>query len=457
MANTYNFNPVVADAVQAGIMDFQFLSGMDSVLAYSYFTYKEKLAAKLGETKTFTKNARLPVDITPSAADDGTADLNNNMTFTKSGIEQFTLTIKQWNRADKVNLMQDEFMIASDLERSMGNLGQNCAQLKERLVRKAYLDSYLSGNSRVITGGTTNTTNAHVDDIRGFQFVLDSGGALQAVSGGNTLSVNEIDANGNVVQILTVTGAVADGSNVSSIKGGTDVQLGGISGQLTFSTASAAPTAGNALVASQAPKVFRAGGRVHSGLLSAGDITTVDNLDDVVTYLRNQGNPGALGGSIYAIAGPSAMRQWRRDPQFQLAYQGRYEAPEIRSGRITEYGGVKFVETTEVPITTNADGTNVHRVLFIADDEVCMEADWDGFDNFIAGKANDPLHYVKKVQSNAAIFVREPLDILGEQQPFAYKMVTGFACGSDLKANQQIIPTASTAMFKKAAWLEFAA
>ena len=454
MSAIYNFNAVIADAVQQGILALKFEDCLDSKAAYSAFTHPVKMAGKVGDTLTFTQNSRMNVNLTESAPDDGTHNLDNNTTPEKSGLEQYTITLKQWNTADKVNLLQDEAMISSDLDRCLENLAVNLMMKKERLVRRAYMNDYLGGNTKVLATGTLSTTTCRVDNINGFTHVLDAGGAVVAVSGTNTLLVDEIDANGNVVQTLTVTGAVTD-TNVSSLKGGSDNSFGGRSGQITYTTATI-PIANNALKARNAPRVFRAGGRVHSGLISAGDITTTDNLDDIVTYMRNQGD-FLDDGFVYALAGPSAMRQWRRDPQFQNAYTGRYEAPEIRAGKITEYGGVRFIETNEVPITINADGTEVHRVLFVTGKKACGEAVWEGFDNFVNEKANSPIRYVKKVQQNAAIFVRQALDLYGEQQPIAYKIVTGFSCGSDMLANENIIPTASGSMFKKAAWLEFAA
>ncbi|HEY9678669.1 MAG TPA: hypothetical protein V6C76_11710 [Drouetiella sp.] len=457
MANITNFNPVVASAIQNQTLDLKFLPAMNGKLAYSPFTYSYKLDANLGESKTFTRNSRLPVDTTPSAPDDGTANLDNNMTANKAGVEQFTIQLLQWNRMDKVNLMQQEALIASDFNRSLGNLGYLAAQLKDRLVRKAYMDAYMGGNTAVIAGGTTSTTAAHVDDIRGFLNVLNTSGQLVAVNGSNTLLVDEINSSGAIVQTLTVTGASPDGSNTSGLFVN-DNSLGGISGQLTFNTATSAPTVGNALVARNAPKVFRAGARNHYSNLTGGDIATVDDLDSIVTYLRNQGNPGFKDGYIYAIGGPDAFRHWRRDPQFQLAYQGRYDAPEVKSGRITEYGGVRFIETTEVPINTLASGSRVNRVLFTADPETCMEADWQGFNNYIAGTSS-PTVYCEKMSSNCALFIPEPIDAMREQQKMAFKLVTGFSCGSDLKANDQNqIPTAAIGvMFRKAAIYEFVA
>lgn len=443
-----NLDPVIAAAIQQGLLLPGFKEPMDSILAFSNFTFPKKIRANIGTLVKFTQSARLPVDLTPVSASAVTSNLDNGMTTQKAGIEQYELTLDEWDQYDKVELLQDKAIIASDLRRCLGNLGVHAATRKDRLVRKAYLDFYLGGNSRVIATGNT-TAAAHVDDIRGFQKALTTGGELKDVSGGNPITVNEYDANGNWVQSFTVTGAVADGSNVSSLAAN---GLGGISGVLTISpVAGAAPTVGNALVAAKAPKVMRAGAKPHSGLISGGDVVTTDLMDDALTYLRNQGHKG----DIYAIAGASAMRQLRRDPQFLLAYQGRAEMPELRKAKVTEFGGIKYLETTEVPLSAGASGYQVGRILLIADkDAACMEAVYEGFDQFVQEKQSDNSVHYEKIQDNCALFVPSPIDAKRRVQPIGYSMVTGFTCGSDLKADSSIIPTASNSMYKKALWVE---
>lgn len=458
----------VQDAVQTGLMDLKFRAALDSMLAFSAFTYPEPMQARLGETKRFTRNSRLTPNLTPANPSNDSTNLDNGMTANKAGIEQFEISLNKWNSLDYVNLFQDEALIASDFLRSLDNMGVLAAQTKDRLVRKSYLDTYYGGNT-IANGSASNTsTTVYVDDIRGFQTVLDSNGALQNVSGTYTLTASEINpSTGAVVQTFQVTGATADSTNVSGVGGNgsltglSDSSLGGISGYLTFTGGSTTPTDGNIIQASQAPQILRANGRAHYSLLTGGDLATVDLMDDGVTYLRNQAQRGVKDGFMYALCGPSTMRQLRKDPQFQLSYQGRYEAPEIVKGMITEYGGVRYVETTEVPMTTlvnggTTNGQQVARVLLVGSPEACMEANWLGFDNFLGQTTNSAIHVVRKMQSNLALILRGPIDVQGTQQPISYLMTTGFCCGSDLLANSSIIPTASKSMFKKALWIEHA-
>lgn len=456
----------VQDAVQTGLMDLKFMKALDSMLAFSAFTYPEPMAARLGETKRFTRSSRLTPNITPANPSNDSTDLLNGMTPNKAGIEQFEISLNKWNALDTVNLFQDEALIASDFLRSLDNMGTLAAQTKERLVRKAYLDTYYSGNTIANGSSANSTTSVYVDDIRGFQTVLDSSGALQNISGTNTLAVNEINPNtGAIVQTFSVTGATADGTNVSgvggngSVLGNSDASLGGISGHLTFTGGSTTPTAGNLIVASQAPEIMRAGARGHYSLLQGGDLATIDLFDDGVTYLRNQAQRGVKDGFMYCLAGPSTMRQLRKDPQFQLAYQGRFEAPDLVKGTITEFGGVRYVETTEVPMTTlvnsgSTNGAQVARALMVGSAEACMEAQWQGFDNFLGTVTNSTIHVVQKMQPNLALILRSPIDVQGLILPISYLLTTGFCCGSDLLANKNIIPTASSAMFKKSLWIE---
>lgn len=460
--------PSIQDAVQTGLMDLEFLAALDSQLAFTPFTYKQRLKAHLGETKRFTRNSRLTPNINPSNPSNDNTNLDNGMTANKAGIEQFEISLNKWNALDYVNLFQDQALISSDFTRSLDNLGTLAAQTKDRLVRKAYMDTYYGG--RTIANGNVSNSGAivYVDDIRGFQTVLDSNGALQNVSGTYTISASEINpSTGAVVQTFSVTGATADGTNVSgvggngSLLGSSDASLGGISGSLTITGTTYTPTVGNIIQAAQAPNIMAANARSHYSLLTGGDLATIDLFDDGVTYLRNQGMRGFKDKFMYCICGPSTMRQLRKDPQFQLSYQGRYEAPEIVGGYIVEYGGVRYIETNEVPMTTlvnngSTEGLQVARALMVGSNEACMEADWDGFDGFLAQTTNSAIHVVRKMQSNLALILRGAIDVQATQQPISYLMTTGFCCGSDLLANKNIIPTASGSMFKKALWLEHA-
>lgn len=450
-----NFDPVISAAMQQGLLVPGFKAHLEGRRAFSNFTFKHRMPGRIGVLQRFTQNTGLAVaDLNPRNPADISSNLDNGMTYRKSGLEQYEITLNEWDDASQVDLMQDEALIASDFVRSLGNLGQSAYEKKEFLIRKAYLDAYVGGCTPVVAGGTLSTTQAHVDDIRGFQKTLDNTGAYVDVSGTNTILVDEIDpSTGGTVQTLTVTGATADGSNSSNLAANF---VGGISGQISF-LAATQPVVGHLLRAQNAPKVFRAGGKLHSSLLSKGDIATFDGPSAISTYLRNQGLLGVKGKPVICVTGFSMLEQLKKDPLFLSAYNGRGRDPDIADGLITEFDGVLYIPSNFVPMSTNADGTTVARALFIGSDEACMEADWEGFDNFIAGKGKgvDAIHHYEKMDNNMALTLRAPLDVKGRIQPMAYSLVTGFCCGSDLKANQNV-PTASAAFYKKAAWYEHA-
>lgn len=444
----YTFPAPIQEAVQKGILENKFRKGLDSSLAYAKLAFPFKIGSNIGDTVTMTRNGRKVPNTTARTPASMNSDLKNGMTSSTSNIEQYSITVQQYGDMEEINILQQEAGIKSQSVRAANNLGVQASQSKDRLARQALMDAYLGGNSRVTNKTTATSTACSVDDIRGFQQVLANGKPVP-VDNTNTMIVQEIDASGAVVRTLTVTQVTVDGSNSSDA-----AALGGVSGALVFTASpSAAPSTDNALVAVNAPKVLRAGGKTTTKALTGADLFTLDMVDDGVAYLRSNGIDAAdEDGFYWVILSASSMRQLRKDPQFSLSFQGQAGAQEIRKGRIYEYGGVRYMETTEAPIQV-INGLKVHRPLLLGYEAV-MEAEWDGFAIWLQSLLGSANHIARKIANNMAFVVRAPLDVLGQQLPQAWYLVTGYCCGTDLTATTDIIPTGTNALYKRALFFE---
>ncbi len=220
------------------------------------------------------------------------------------------------------------------------NNGVQAAQSLERIARAKLFGAYLGGNTRVRTDlGASSTTTCHVDDIRGFGFVI-SNGQLVAISSANPIAVQETAVtNAGVTQALVVTAAVADVTNQSSVPDGQ-------SGVLTFNAATA-PVNGDALVATIAPKIIRPFSHVSMAQVTSADVLTLGLIEDAIAYLRDNGVPPMDDGTYHCILDNTSMRQLFADQDFKVLFAGRYQSQEWRDLDIINLVNTSYIPTTE--------------------------------------------------------------------------------------------------------------
>lgn len=450
----YTFPEAVEIAVQTGILDQEWKNGLQSSLAYGRTTIPETIAINMGQTLTFTRNAERTPQDDPKPTTQYAQNLNNGHTPSTSGVEQYTLGINNYSDLTELDLMSMQAGFKGRFIREINLLGKQAAQSRDRVCRNEYFNCYMGGQTTVITGGTLSTTTAHVDDIRGFQKVLNAKGEMKDVSGSDTLTAYEINpSTGAVVRTLTITGSAADDPNVSSVA--YNGKKYGISGQVTYSTAGAAPAAGNLIVAFNAPKMFRPKGKLGTRSLTGGDNYSSTLVQNVVAYLRNQGTPPNADGFYHVYHNATSEQQMLADPIVQLAFQGQASAEELRRGVLFEWGGVKFFTTTESPIQDHPTtaGLQVHRPLVVGG-EAMVEADWQGLDGYLAMMTRG-IHAITRGANNQILILRPPIDAFGRMLSAGWYWPSGVCCGTDMKATSLIIPTAnSNALYKRAAVIE---
>jgi len=456
MANWTGFPAALAAELQTGLLEREFEEGLDSILGYRREAMQETIPARIGESITRTRTGRKAPVTTPMNAQ-SSSSLDNGLSASDAALEQYTLATYEYGDATDVNLMQDLASIANNMTRVARNNGVQSAQSLERLARSAFFSAYLGGNTRVrVDLGAPGTTSCYVDDIRGFQTVLVNGRPTPVGSGTN-ITVQEIQASSSgVTQTLTVTSVVAEGTNHSKTPDG-------ISGTLTFSAATT-PVNGDALVASNAPQVLRPMGRLSTASLQGGDVMTLGISQDATTILKNNSVPPTDDGSYHVILDNTSMRQLFADQDFKVLYAGRYQSKEWETGDIVRLLDMTFIPTTEAYVqtasTTTANGATdkigvtVRRPLVIGA-EALIEGDFEGLDTWLERSGMNNISDVFLVD-NIAHIVRPPLDRLAQWASFAWTFIGGYAAPSDLTATTSIIPTASSALYKRCTVIEHA-
>lgn len=462
MATFTNLPTALAAMLQTGILEREFEEGLDSNLAYRRVCLRETVPNSLGETITRTRTGRK----TPITAPLGVvtfSNLDNGLTPSDASIEQYTFTMLDYGDTADVDLMANQAVIASNIVRVARNNGVQAAQSLERICRSRLFKAYLGGNSYVRTDlGASSTTTCHVDDVRGFQSVLVNG-VVTAVSGTNPLTVQETSISGGVTQTLSVTGFTVDGTNKSQTPDGT-------SGTITF-TAATSPVNGDALVATNAAKVIRPYGHLTTSLMTGSDTLTLGLLLDAVTQLRLNGVPPMDDGTYHCILDDSSMRQLWSDQQFIVLYAGRYQSQEYQQGQIFSLLGLTFIPTTETyiqPALTSYNGaayssvsgatgaaainTPIRRPIVIGS-EAIIEGDFEGLEYWLQQQAVNAISEVTLIGGVAHIF-RPPLDRMQRQLSLTWDWIGDFAVPTDATATSSIIPTANSALYKRAVVVE---
>lgn len=450
--------------VQTGMLEREFEEGLDSVLAYRRLALMETVPTRAGETLTRTRTSRKAPVTTPLNPATNTG-LDNGMTPSDALIEQYSFSMFQYGDSSDVDLLGDLASIADNLIRVARNNGVQAAQSLERIARKKIFTAYLGGNTRVRTDlSASTTTSCHVDDMRGFTFVLVNG-VQTPISPTNPMTVNETSVSGGVTQVLTVTSATADATNHSTVPDG-------ISGVLAFTTATA-PVNGDALVALNAPQIIRPNGHLTTAQMTGSDVLTLGYLLDGSTILRNNAVPTMPDGTYHVMLDNQSERQLWADQDFKVVFAGQYKSAEYRTGQIFSLFGLTFIPTTEAYVqpsgqqyngaaygqTSTATGasantTNVRRVL-ISGAESMIEGDFEGLGSWLARQGVNAIADVQLVNNVAQIF-RPPLDRLQQFAGLSWTWIGDFAIPTDLTATTSIIPTASNALYKRSVVLETA-
>lgn len=458
MANFNTLPAGLAAMLQTGMLEREFEEGLDSVLAYSREALVETIPVRIGETLTRTRTGR-KTPITSSLAPGSNTGLDNGLSPSDASIEQYLFNMFQYADTTDVDLMSDETVIANNLIRQARNNGVQAQQSRERISRKSLFTAYLGGNSRVRTDlGAGSTTTCFVDDIRGFTTVLVNG-VPTPISGTNTLSVQETSVSSGVNQTLTVTAATADGTNHSSVPDG-------ISGSLTFTTATQ-PVNGDALVASNAPKVLRPFGHLTTAQMLSSDTLTLGILQDAEAYLRDNGVPPMDDGTYHVGLDNTSMRQLFADQDFKILYAGRAQSEEYKMGDVIVLLGLTFIPTTETYIQnantyaggSTATGASANTVRIrrpiVMGAEHLIRGDFEGLEHWLARQNINVIADVTLVDGVAHVF-RPPIDRLQQFCSLTWQWIGAFAVPSDITATTSIIPTASNALFKRSVVVEHA-
>jgi hypothetical protein len=446
-----NLPTTLQSVIQQGYLEREFEQALRAELGFRAIADREPFMAGIGETLTKTRTGLLPAVTTPLAPP-ANSDITSGLTPQNYGVEQYTLSVNQYAANQMLNVVTARVAIDDLFLNNARTLAEQAARSVDTLAQAAIFNTYMGGNTRVITTLGAAGPTVHVDDIRGFLSTWNAEGQPVSVAAGNTMSVT-VGAD-----VYTLSGVAADGTNVSTAPGG-------VSGSLTFTTSVsvADATAGSAVASAVAPAVLRplnASTNAMAGTtlaisgasdVNSGKLTMQMVLNAKATMKANGVPPVTATGNYIFYADPLQMTGLYSDPAFQFFFRGRPDTSEYRRGLVAEMLGVDIVETNINPVQALSGVGTVRRGILCGQGAL-VEGVFTREGYAATNQADDDAMIT--IVDDIAHITREPLDALKQVVTQTWNYIGGFAVPSDINTNPNTIPTASNSAFKRAIILE---
>jgi len=451
-----SFPTSLVPLIQQGFLAREFNTGLTSRLTFRAIADREMFPNGIGETLTKTRRG-LKTPVTTPLTPSGNTNFDNGLTPSAWSVEQYTLGINMFGDTIDLNMVTEQVGLASQFLANAQVNGVQAMSSLDRLARNALfygaiggVGGYIGGNTRVITTlGATGTT-VKVDDIRGFQNILNATGQVVSVGVSNGMTVT-IGAG-----VYTLTGTTADGSNVST------APLG-ISGSLILGSNVTVSdgTSGNAVVAATAPLVLRPNNRATTAALVAptgvyggtnytpGDSLTMNVVLSAIGTLRANNVP-TIDGSYNCYCDDQQLLGLFRDNDFKMLYRGQYGSSTYQHGQIIELLGVRFIPTTESPQQASLGAGAIHRALVVGKGAL-IEGDFAGMAHIDQPNLRNA---EVEMMDGIAMVTRPPLDRLDQIIAQSWYWIGGFCVPTDATATPNIIPTASNSYLKRGVVIE---
>ncbi len=145
-----NFPTALQPIIQQGFLEREFNQALRSRLGYRAIADRESVAVGIGETLTKTRAGLKPAVTTPLSPSSN-SNLDNGLTPTNWGVEQYTLTINHYAATTDLNVVTSRVGIASQFLQNAYVNGEQAARSLDELARNALFAPYLGGNTRVRT------------------------------------------------------------------------------------------------------------------------------------------------------------------------------------------------------------------------------------------------------------------------------------------------------------------
>jgi hypothetical protein len=131
-----NFPPALQPIIQQGFLEREFQQALTSRLGYRACADRVKISVGIGETLTRTR-AGLKPSVTIPVVPSTNANLDNGLTPTGWGIEQYTISINHYAATTDLNMVTSRVGIASQFLQNAYVNGEQAARSLDELARNA--------------------------------------------------------------------------------------------------------------------------------------------------------------------------------------------------------------------------------------------------------------------------------------------------------------------------------
>ena len=143
-----NFPTSLQPIIQQGFLEREFSQALQSKTGYRACADRVSISVGIGETLTKTRAGLKPSVTTPIVPGNNT-NLDNGLTPTNWGVEQFTITINLYAATTDLNVVAQRVGIASQFLQNAYVNGEQAARSLDELGRNALFAAYMGGNTRV--------------------------------------------------------------------------------------------------------------------------------------------------------------------------------------------------------------------------------------------------------------------------------------------------------------------
>ena len=428
-----------------------------------------------GETTIYSRAGRLAPVIQDQSASANTG-LDNNYTTPVGGVgatnsysfEQFQVFIGKIGYPLDINAIQQQELIADVFKQNWDNLAEQASLSLDLKAAQATFLAYESGRTYARAGVSASLT-VSVDNVVGLETVFASItiqgnsfpiGAPTAVTAGVPQTATVYPASGAASYVVSITGSVRDGSNACSQQTGAagTGMVNGFSGVLTFSAVQTLAI-GDVIIAVDAPAYVRNNNKRSRYAMTTSDTIGIQMILNAKALLKANNIPPMSDGTYAVFIDPILMAQFFADQQFQIMAQGAEASALFKDGVLIRHFGVTFVETTNSPVYgpyTNNLGASIYlRRLIVCGERYLQECPFEGLEAGYASIADYALSDIR-VMNDVAVITRPPLDRDSQILSQSWVWIGGFVAGTDATITPAVIPTATTARYKRAVVCEAA-
>jgi hypothetical protein len=422
----------VQNAIQKDFLVPEFEQPLHGTYAFRDIADRETFEGGKGETRIKTRVGKFAT-VTSDMVDDDNSDLDNGMTPTYLGDEQYKLTLRARGGTTDLNIVTAKVAIGSLFLQNVRQQGDQARRSLDTLAAQSLFTPYMGAQSFVTATLGSANASVHVDNINGFTTV-----DLYGVSLANAMVVSVGASTYNLA------GATPDPTNTSTTPYG-------VSGTLTFGTnvSTGNGTLGNTVMASIAQPIYRPGLVTTTAQLTATSRMTVQDILNMKALMEANCVPKDADGWYRYYGNPQQIAGLHADPDFKSYLIGRSDSAEFRRGIIANIMGVLIIENSMNPVQRSVAVSNatvtVHRGIMVGQGAM-IEGSYTptGYAGD-EGVGDDGVAIIDGI----AYVVREPLDRLKQKVSQSWQWVGGFGVPTDFTTDSTTIPSASNAAWKR--------